>query len=207
MCEKSVMDPIPYTQHRSVCVRANPVIVAHPTSFRRRFNLRKTDWDGYSSELDEDVEPIPENNSGFVDKVHMASRRYITSGYRTNHIPGQSEESKSLYEEYKKQYARDSFDNGTIDTGNALMSNKKEDKTKRWEDRITSPNITHNSRKACKIINNISNNPTSPITQCLVSANQVTRQLLTNCSPTADVQYLTNQSYMYYHQPFKNQPR
>ena len=68
MCGKSVMNPIPQTQHRPICARANSVVMAHPTPFRRRFNLRKTDWDGYSTELDkliEDVEPIPENYGGF----------------------------------------------------------------------------------------------------------------------------------------------
>ena len=66
------MEPIPHTQHRPINARANPVVVAHPRSFRRRFNLRKADWDGYSTELDkliEDVEPIPVNYGGFVDKI------------------------------------------------------------------------------------------------------------------------------------------
>ena len=115
----------PHTQHRPICARANPVVVAHPTPFKRRFNLWKADWDCYSTELDqliEDVEPIPENYGGFVDKVRVASR-----GCKTNHIPGLSEKSKSLYEEYKKQYASDPFDNGTIETGNALMNNMKEE--------------------------------------------------------------------------------
>ena len=70
------------------CACANPVVVAHPTPFRRRFSLRKSDRDGYSTELDkpiEDVEPIPENYGGFVNKVREASRRYILQGSRTNH--------------------------------------------------------------------------------------------------------------------------
>ena len=90
------MEPIPRTQHRPICARANTVVVAHPTPFRKCFNLRKADWDGYSTELDkliEDVEPIPENYGGIVDKVRVASRRYIPRGCRTNHIPGLSEES------------------------------------------------------------------------------------------------------------------
>ena len=100
------MEHISHTQHRPICARENPVVVAHPTPFRRRFNLRKANWDGYSTELDkliEDIEPIPENYGGFVDKVRVASSRYIPRGCRTNHIPGLSEESKSMYEEYKKQ--------------------------------------------------------------------------------------------------------
>ena len=57
----------------------------------------------------------------------------------------------SPYEEYKKQYASDPFDYGTIETGNALMNNMKEEK-KRWEEVITSTNMTHNSCKMWKIM-------------------------------------------------------
>ena len=61
MCKKSVMDPTPHTQHHPICVSVQPVVVPQPTPFRRRFNFRKADWNGYSTELDnsiEDVEPI-----------------------------------------------------------------------------------------------------------------------------------------------------
>ena len=118
-----------------------------------------------------------------MDKVRVASRRYIPRGCRTNHIPGLSEESKSLYEEYKKQYASNPFNNGTIEIGNALMNNMKEEK-KRWEEVIASTNMTHNSHKAWKIIKHLSNDPISPIAPCLVSANQVAHQLLINSRGT-----------------------
>ena len=64
---------------------------------------------------------------------------------------------------------------GTTETGNALMNNRKEEKKKRWEV-ITSTNMTHNSRKAWKIIKQLSNDPTSPIAPCLISANHVAHQ-------------------------------
>ena len=63
------------------------------------------------------------------------------------------------------------------------MNNMKEEK-KRWEEVITSTNMTHNSHTAWKIIKNISNNPTSPIDPCLVSTNQVAHQLLINSRGT-----------------------
>ena len=62
------MEHIPHTQHRPICARENPVVVAHSTPFRRRFNLWKADWDGYSTKLDKLIEDIPENYGGFVDK-------------------------------------------------------------------------------------------------------------------------------------------
>ena len=94
-----------------------------------------------------------------------------------------SEESKSLYEEYKTQYTSEHFDNGTIETGNTLMNNMKEEK-KKWEEVITPINMIHNSRKTWKNIRNISSDPTSSIAPCLVSAKQVDHQLLINSRDT-----------------------
>ena len=51
--------------------------------------------------LIEDVEPIPEQKGGFVENVRVVSRIYIPRECRTNYIPGLSEESKSMYEDYK----------------------------------------------------------------------------------------------------------
>ena len=68
MCEKYVVDPIP--QHRPIGVRVNLVIVAHPTTFRRRFNLKKADLEGFSADLDstiEEVVVIPENYERFIE--------------------------------------------------------------------------------------------------------------------------------------------
>ena len=41
MSEKSVLNPFPHTQHRPICVSGNTAIVAQPTTFRRRFNMKK----------------------------------------------------------------------------------------------------------------------------------------------------------------------
>ena len=95
------MEPIPHKQDRPICVRADPVIVAHPTSFRKHLNLWKADLDGYLAALDRlirDVEAIPEKYGGFVENVRVASRMYIPRACRTNNILGLSEESRILYE-------------------------------------------------------------------------------------------------------------
>ena len=58
MCEKSVLDPIHHTQHRPIWLSVNPVIVAQPTTFRRRFNMKKADWEGFSADLDSNIEEV-----------------------------------------------------------------------------------------------------------------------------------------------------
>ena len=65
-------------------------------------------------------------------------------------------------------------------TGNKLSDTKKEEKKKRWEEVITSIDLTHNSRKAWQTIKKLSKDPTSPNPLCLVNSNQVAHHLLVN---------------------------
>ena len=149
-CEKSVLDPIPRTKHRPICVTVHPVIGSQPTPFRRCINLRKAKWDDFSTDFDEaieDVEPVPENYDRFIGLIRVVSRRHIPRGCRTNYIPGLTEESQSLYEAYKKQYSSNPFAERTLETGNKLIDTMKEKNKKRWEEVITSIDLTHNSRK------------------------------------------------------------
>ena len=120
MYEKSVLDPIPRTQHCHICVTVHPVIVPQHTPFRRRVNTRKAKLDDFSTDFDEaieEVKPTPENYDRFICLVRLVSRRNIPRGCRTNYIPGLTEESQSLYEAYKKQYSSNPFAKGTLETG------------------------------------------------------------------------------------------
>ena len=72
------------------------------------------------------------------------------------------------------------LDNRTMESGNLLLDKMTEEKRKIWEEVITSTNMTHNSRKAWKTIDKLSNDPTSSNPPCLVIANQVAHQLLVN---------------------------
>ena len=130
MCEKSVRDPIPRTQHHHLYVTVHPVIVPQPTPFSRGLNLRKAKWDDISTDFDEsieEVEPIPENYDRCIGLVRVVSRRRIPRGCRTNYIPGLTEESQSLYEAYKKQYSNNPFAEGTLESGNKLIDTMKEE--------------------------------------------------------------------------------
>ena len=128
MCEKSVLDPIPHKQHRPICVTVNPVIVPQPTTSRR-----------------------------FIELLRVVSRRHIPRGCRSNYMPGIMEESKSLYEAYKRQYLSNPFGEGTLETGTKLIDTMKEHKSNKWEKGITSSDLTRNSRKAWHTIRKLSN--------------------------------------------------
>ena len=61
---KSVLNPIPRTQHRPICNTVNPVLVSRPTAFKIRFNMRKANWSVYATDIGnliDEVHPTPEN--------------------------------------------------------------------------------------------------------------------------------------------------
>ena len=104
MCEKKVLDPIPHSQHRPICINANPVVIAQPTVFRRRFNLKKANWKSYAAEADARIEKIkatPEYYGKFIECVRVASRRHIPRGCRRNYIPG-SQRNQRIYTKHTR---------------------------------------------------------------------------------------------------------
>ena len=182
MCVKSVLNPIPSTQYRPMCVTVNHVLVSRPIAFRRRFNLSKANWSGYATNVDiliNEVDHTPEIYERFVEAIRVTSRKHIPMGCWSHYIPGLSEELKSLYT-YKKQYMSNPFDSTTLDAGNELISKIAAENKRRWEDMITWTDLTGNSRNAWQTIRHISNDPTASKPPCLVTANQVAHRLLVN---------------------------
>ena len=103
----------------------------------------------------DEVDPTPENYERFVEAILVTLRKHIPRGCRSHYIPGLSEESNSLYEAYKKQYMSNPFDSTTLDTANKLIS-KMAVENKRWEEIITSTDLTGNSQNAWQTIRKIS---------------------------------------------------
>ena len=79
MSVKSVLNHIARTQHRTLCVTVNHVLVSRSTAFRRRFNLRKANWSGYATDADilivEVDPPTPDNYERLVEVIRVTSRK------------------------------------------------------------------------------------------------------------------------------------
>ena len=130
MCVQSVLNHIPRTQHRSIFVTVNHVLMSRSNALKIRFNLRKANWSGYATDIDvriDEVDPTPENYERFVEAIRVTSKKHIPRGCSSHYITGMSEESKSLYEAYKKQYMSNPFVGSTLDTGNEMISGEQEE--------------------------------------------------------------------------------
>jgi Reverse transcriptase (RNA-dependent DNA polymerase)/Endonuclease-reverse transcriptase len=182
-CCKSVLDPIPKTQHRPIAVSIYPAVRTQEVPFRRRFNFRKANWPAFASEVDRRIAglpPSPRNYEEFVDIVKAASRRHIPRGCRTHHISGMDTEAKKLMDEYKKSYEDDPFGQGASKCGNSLLSYLGEVRQRKWEETVKSMDMTHNSRKAWSLIRKLSGDPTERKAIASVTPNQIAHQLLLN---------------------------
>ena len=59
-----------------------------------------------------------------------------------------SQRNQSLYKAYQKQYSRNPFDEETLETGDRLTDMMTKERKEKWEELITSTDLTHNSPKA-----------------------------------------------------------
>ena len=161
----------------------NAAIAVQTVPFRRRFNLKKANWEQYAYQLDAAVENIPataECYDQFVNALRKVARKNIPRGCRRNYVPGLTPESIQLIEEYREKYEGDPFADITITLGDELMSAISEERRKAWKTLIESTDMTHNSKTAWSTIRKLCDDPCKPKQHCNTTANQVAHQFLLN---------------------------
>ena len=65
--QKIVMDPVPRSQHRPIGVQVKAAVNIRTVPFRRRFNLKKANWERYAHQPDAAVRNVPPT-SGCYDQ-------------------------------------------------------------------------------------------------------------------------------------------
>ena len=152
-----------------------------------RFNYKRANWIGFTQELDTliDVIPLePKYYDKFISSVWTAAKRNIPRGYFKSYVPGFDDTSKHLYAQYTRAYDSDPFAEATIELGETLLTSLSEFRGERWEELVTSIDMTRNSKKAWKVINRL-NSDSQPEQRCpQVTPNQVASQLLLNGKPS-----------------------
>ena len=178
-CEKLVLEVIPKTQHRTIAIKIKAAISPQEVPFRRRYNLKKTDWECFAKSVDmgiTNIYPRPDSYGFFVDLIKEASSQNIPCGY----ICCITDETKELYEDYKMQFENYSFNSETTEIGNRLSDKIAEAQQKKWPTPVESTDFTHINRNAWKTINKVLKDYAQPQQQCKVTTDQVAHQLLLN---------------------------
>ena len=176
MPERSILDPIPRTQHRPITITIRSPVIATHCPFRRRFNLKKANWSKFTNEIYQAIANIPahpNHYNDFVDLVKKAARHNIPRGCQKEYIPGLSDESSDLLKLYDEEYNKDPLSESTIQLGDTLLDEISGERLKIWRDMVENTNLTLNSITACA--DNV-----SPPVVTTVTADQIANQLLSN---------------------------
>ena len=179
--EKTIGDPIPKSQHRPIVLNVRPVIKPLESKYIPRFNFRKANWEGFTTDLNIEIasiNPDPKNYEQFKTAVWKTAKKHIPRGCRKSYIPCLSNEGKQLYEDYKKAYETDPFAETTIQLGESLMSSVSNGKAEKWQDLITNTDMTHNSKKAWSTIKKLNCEKKAPSRVAAVTPNEVANQLI-----------------------------
>ena len=169
-------------QHRPIAVDISKVVNPARTPFRRRYNFKKADWRAFQEELDKNIqsiEPLPHNYNQMARLMKQTARRHIPRGCRTQYIAGMDQDAKTIYNEYIRSFSEDPFSEQTIALGEEMMGKLAECRRTKWQHLMESVDMTHNSKKAWRLIHQLSDDPTKTTTQ-QVRANAVAHQLLLN---------------------------
>lgn len=185
--EKKVGKPIPRTQHRPIMCEVGPVINSEFVPFKRRFNFKRADWHGFSNALDLEVNKIdaePKNYDIFVDLTKRIARQFTPRGCRTQYISGMTRDAIEVLEDYQTKYEQDPFADDTIEAGENLMRKISYGRKQKWMDLLRDLDMKQNSRRAWRLVKNLSGDPKRPNVQTQVTPNQIAHQLILNGKTT-----------------------
>ncbi|XP_072392207.1 uncharacterized protein [Diabrotica undecimpunctata] len=98
-----VMPDFPHSQHRPVLIKIGISISIIRSFPRPRRNFKKSNWSAFTSNLDKCLGWIPlksQNYGRLTGAIITSAKATIPRGYRKDYIPGWTEQSEKLYEEY-----------------------------------------------------------------------------------------------------------
>ncbi|KAE9522120.1 hypothetical protein AGLY_017464, partial [Aphis glycines] len=116
----------------------------------------------------------------FVKKVKCISRKHISRGYRTHHIPGLSSEIMDNYNTYINLFENNPFEEQTRNKGEELTNVIAQEKRNKWHELLNKTDMKHSSKKAWGLIKRLNSDPTSVNGLSNVAPNQIAHQLLLN---------------------------
>ncbi|XP_066958959.1 uncharacterized protein [Macrobrachium rosenbergii] len=94
-----------------------------------------------------------------------------------------SKQGKEIYKDYTQAYSLDPFAEDTIELAELLLASVANEKKERWQELITSTDMTRNSKKAWKTISKLNSDKNTQTKIAVVTPNAVAKQLLLNGKP------------------------
>ncbi|KAK3892154.1 hypothetical protein Pcinc_003990 [Petrolisthes cinctipes] len=180
--EKSISNPIPRSQHLPIVIEARPVLRPTESKPMNRFNYWKANWNQFTVDIEAEISnirPHSEDYKNFRDHIWKATNKNIPRGCRGC----LSDQSKATYQEYIQSFNDDPFALSTIELCETLLSSISEERKGRWQEVITSVDMTHNSKRAWQTLKKLNTEKNNKTRIAAVTPNEVAHQLLLNGKP------------------------
>lgn len=155
---RCVLKEFPKSQHRPVILEMGiqiPIIKSFP---KPRWNFQKADWNSFKADLDKClgwVPPVAANYNRFVGAIISTAKKHIPRGFRKEYIPGWSEQSEQLYQDF--------VDSGDPEIADDLLSSLDAGRRLKWIETTTNTDFKHSSRKAWNLLKKLG--ASQPVTQ------------------------------------------
>jgi len=168
------------SQHRSVILDVGLVLLRINKPEMKRWNLRKADWNVYSTYVEENInriESIPENYHRFVKLLKTAAGKSMLRGHRENYIPYFKKECEKLLNEYEQV--------GSEVMANRLLGLLDEERKRRWQTAMDELDFTYSSRKSWALLRKLGVTQPTRKENC-VNANAISANLykISNIKPS-----------------------
>lgn len=170
---RKVLNDFPHSQHRPVLYEIGIQIPLITSSPRPRWNFNKADWPGFAEELDKCVRRIPptlEAYERFVGAVISAAKKHIPRGFRREYIPGWSEESENLYQQF--------IESNDHEIADQLLHSLDATRRKKWEDKVSSLDYTKSSRQAWSLLRKLGDGKTTARTTSEIHPDKIASHIV-----------------------------
>ena len=146
-----VLEPIPKSKHRPIGIIVTSAVSTASIPNRRRFNLKRANWKGYSDELEyrlQHGQATPDNYERFSEIGKTTARHNIPRDCYTNYTSGLTTSARQMYSTYRRLYENDPFDNKTIGAGEEVINAISEMRQSSCQAGIEDLDMARNSHKA-----------------------------------------------------------
>ena len=182
--DRRILEKFPRPQHRPSLIVPPRLALPVPSKPVKRWNFRKANWSHYNtltnilakSLLPPDLPDVDLAYQDFWNVIRTAAKNSIPYGLRNNHIPCWDAECKNLYRAFLQSPKKG--DSNRAATARLLRLDKK--RRDRWSEAVQTIDFLHSSRKAWKILNNLTGRSRRFLRFCSISTNVIASQLIRN---------------------------
>ncbi|KAG5870120.1 hypothetical protein JTB14_000096 [Gonioctena quinquepunctata] len=116
------------------------------------------------------IQPKAKNDHKFIGLMIAVAKKHIPRGFRKKYIPGWSEESQSLYEEFE--------DSGNPETADHLLRSLDASRMDKWTSAVECMKFARSSRKAWGLLRKLGECNGNVVGNASINPNQIANRIV-----------------------------